>query len=171
MSRSQTIPTRARRERKGIVAVEAAFVLPVVLILMIGMWEVGRLVQVQQVVMNAAREGARLAAGGASGGVEVTNAMVVQAVRDYMTSAGFPAATVSGAQITLTCLASPTWTNPSDALPLDRFQVQVVIPSGTAFNSLKWTVLKLTSVNSLTVTVQWLSTNDAQVVVDSQLPY
>ena len=55
--------------------------------------------------------------------------MVQQAVRDYLTSAGFPAVAVSS-QITLTCQAIPTWTDPYNALPLDKFRVTVTIPSG-----------------------------------------
>jgi Flp pilus assembly protein TadG len=54
---------RGRPARRGAAAVELAvvtmlFVFP----LLIGVWEVGRLVQVEQIVSNAAREGARLAA-------------------------------------------------------------------------------------------------------------
>ncbi len=104
--------------------------LPIALMFLFGTWEVGRLVQLDQILYNAAREGARLAAGGSNAGTQVTAAMVQQAVRDYLTSAGFPTAAVSGAQITLTCLATPTWTDPYNALPLDKFQVTVTIPSG-----------------------------------------
>ena len=123
-------PATNKNSRRGIVAVEAAVVLPFLIIMMFGMWEVGRLIQVNQIVINSAREGARLAAGGYVNGTPVTSAMVQQAVRDYMSRSGLPAAAFSGATITLTCLASPTWVNPSDALPLDRFTVQVTIPTG-----------------------------------------
>ena len=61
-------------------AVEAAVVLPLLLILMLGVWEVGRMIQVQQVLVNAAREGARLAGGGYVNGTPVTATMVQQAV-------------------------------------------------------------------------------------------
>ncbi len=51
------------RPRSGVAAVETAVVLSFVLVpLLIGIWEMGRLVQVQQIVANSAREGARLAA-------------------------------------------------------------------------------------------------------------
>jgi Flp pilus assembly protein TadG len=54
--------TRTAR-RRGVAAVETAVVLTFILVpLMIGIWEMGRLVQVQQIVANSAREGARLAA-------------------------------------------------------------------------------------------------------------
>ncbi len=141
-----------RNKRRGIAAVEAAVVLPILLILMLGVWEVGRMIQVDQVLTNSAREGARLAAGGYVNGTPVTTAMVQRAVRDYMTASGLPAAAASGATVTLTCLASPNWTDPSAALPLDRFQVTVVIPAGAAFNSLRWNVLnKITTISQMSV--------------------
>ena len=61
-----------------------------VLVLMLGIWEVGRFVLVGQMLDTAAREGARLAAGGYTNSVPVTCAMVQQAVQDYLTAAGFP---------------------------------------------------------------------------------
>lgn len=51
--------------RRGVAAIELAFVTMLLIIpLLLGIWEVGRLVQVQQIVSNAAREGARLSAQG-----------------------------------------------------------------------------------------------------------
>ena len=81
---------RKFREREGVAAVEAAFVLPIVVTLMLGIWEVGRMIEVTQLVTNAAREGARVAAGGNINGTSVTVSTVQQAVKDYMTSAGLP---------------------------------------------------------------------------------
>ena len=51
---------RKRRTRSGIAAVEMAAVLPAVLILLMGILEVGRLIEMQQVLTNATREGARV---------------------------------------------------------------------------------------------------------------
>jgi Flp pilus assembly protein TadG len=158
--------------RRGVVAVEAAITLPLLLILMLGTWEVGRMVQVDQTLNNAAREGARLAAGGYVNSTPVTKAMVQQAVRDYMTSAGLPAAAVSGATINLACQATPNWTDPWNALPLDRFQISLVIPPGPAFNSLRWNLLnRLTSIQQFSVTASWMSLNNSKIVVSTQLPY
>lgn len=163
---------RRAKSRRGIVAVEAAMIMPVALILMLGTWEVGRMAHVQQILTNAAREGARVAAGGYISGTAVTVSTVQQSVRDYMTSAGLPSAAVSGAQISLTCLASTTWTNPSDALPLDPFTVTVTIPSGAAFNSLRWNLLgRVTGITQFSVTVQWESLNNTAVSVSTSLPY
>jgi Flp pilus assembly protein TadG len=160
------------QNRRGAVAVEAAMTLPLLLTLMLGVWEVGRMIQVQQILVNAAREGARLAGGGYVNGTPVTATMVQQASRDYMTAAGLPTAAISGSSINLVCQATPTWTNPSSALPLDKFQVTVSIPAGTAFNSLRWNLLnKITTLSTISATVNWQSLNNTQVVVTTSLPY
>ena len=159
-------------QRRGAVAVEAAFALTLLVVLLLGLWEVGRLVQVNQIVNNAAREGARLAAGGYTNGTPVTAAMVQQAAKDYMTSAGLPATAVSGSQVSLICQATPMWTDPSAALPLDEFQVKIVIPAGAAFNSLKWTLLSsMTSATQMSTTVTWESLNDTVLTVPTNLPF
>jgi Flp pilus assembly protein TadG len=164
---------RAQRlsPKRGVAAVEALFVLPITIVLLMGVWEVGRLVQISQILSNAAREGARLSAGGASNGTGVTVAMAQQAVRDYMTSAGMPSAAVNGAEITVTNLSAHSWTNPADAEPLDRFRVAVRIPPGPAFDCLKIGMANsLTGVNEINVQTEWLSANDAVITVDANLP-
>src|SRR5205085_6129993 len=108
---------RRARRRFGVAAVEAAIMLPFVLYLMLGLWEVGRMVWVTTILTNSVREGARVAAGGLSGGQGVTVAMVQQQVKDYLTSSGFPSTAVNGATITLTNLSSHNWTDPGDAWP------------------------------------------------------
>lgn len=162
---------RTRYSRSGAVAVEAAFCLPLLVILMIGMWEVGRMVEVYQILANAAREGARYAATGNLNNTSVTSAMVQQNVRDYLTAAGLPAAAVSGSQIQLTNLSNHSWTDPCNAQPMDQFQLTITVPSGTAFSSLQWCVLSLTGVNQLSVSSTWISLVDSQVTVFTQLPY
>ena len=164
--------TRLRRVMpRGIVAVEAAFVLPVSLILLLGVWEVGRLVQVTAILNSAARQGGRMAAGGSSNGTSVTVAMVQQTVQGYMTAAGLPSAAVTGAQISLVNLSAHSWTNPCDATSLDPFKVTVTIPAGTAFSSLRWTLLSLTGVTTVSGQSEWVSANDAEVTVSTTLPY
>lgn len=163
---------RRKRRRFGAAAVEAAVVLPFLLFLMLGLWEVGRMVWVTTILTNSAREAARVAAGGLTAGQPVTVAMVQQEVKDYLTCAGFPTATVNGATITLTNLSNHTWTDPSDASPLDRFRVTVTIPSGSAYSSLQLSpVSTITGTTSMTVSIDWLSANDSLVTVNAQLPY
>src|SRR5437868_6159112 len=59
------IANRRTMQRSGVAAVECGVVLMFVMIpLMLGVWEVGRLVFCQQVIVTACREGARFAAQG-----------------------------------------------------------------------------------------------------------
>jgi len=150
--------------------VEAAIVLPFFLTIMVGVWEVGRLIQVSMVLNEAAREGARLAAGGTSNATDATVALVQQRVRAHLTSAGFPDAAVNGAVITVQNLSSHTWTDPCDALPLDPFSVTVTIPAGTAFESLRWVLQSITGVTQMSATTEWFSANDSEVTVNATLP-
>jgi Flp pilus assembly protein TadG len=154
-----------------VVAVEAAVVLSVVVFIMLGTWEIGRMCQMSRALRDAAREGARVAAGGTNGGSSVTVAVVQQTVQNYLTDVGYPTAAVTGAQITVTNLSTHTWTDPCNAIQSDPFSVTVLIPSGTAFNSLGWAASSITGINQLSATVEWQSANDAQVVVGTTLPY
>jgi len=63
------------RARRGVVAVEAALVMTVVVLLMMGVWQVGQMLQVSMILYDAASEGARYAAGGCSSNTPVTVAL------------------------------------------------------------------------------------------------
>ena len=56
------------RGRRGAVAVEAAVCMPMIVTMMLAMWQIGRIAQMSRIVKDAAREGARVAAGGANNG-------------------------------------------------------------------------------------------------------
>ncbi len=61
-TRSKTLTRRiANRRRTGAAVVEFAVVGPLMLMLTMGMMEIGRAVMVKQVMINASREGARMA--------------------------------------------------------------------------------------------------------------
>jgi len=159
------------RGRRGVVAVEAAVVMPVIVALMLGMWEVGRLAEMSRILKDAAREGARVAAGGTNNGTSVTVANVQAAARNFLTAAGLPTAAINGATISVTNLSSNSWTDPGNALPLDHFRVTVTIPPGAAYSSLQLIGTSLTGITQLQESVDWLSANDTQVTVSTTLPY
>ncbi|WP_281892065.1 TadE/TadG family type IV pilus assembly protein [Phytohabitans aurantiacus] len=73
MARSRGIKRWLRRDR-GATAAEAALVLPVILMVLFGIIDFGRLVNAQIVVSQAAREGARAEAVGADAGVRANDA-------------------------------------------------------------------------------------------------
>lgn len=58
---ARRLPRRGRARRRGATTVEAAFVLPLFLLFIMGIYEYGRYLMVLHVATNAARDGARLA--------------------------------------------------------------------------------------------------------------
>lgn len=83
-------PYRNRRRRRGAAVVELAAVSPIFVMLILGMIEYGRLVMVQQILTNAAREGARV-------GVldNRTASDVTSAANQYLSAANIQTATIS----------------------------------------------------------------------------
>lgn len=81
---------RQRAARRGAAVVEFAIVLPLFLLMVFGMVEYGRMVMAQQIITNAAREGARR---GVIDGA--TTAEVTTLVNGYLTDASIGTATVS----------------------------------------------------------------------------
>jgi hypothetical protein len=74
---------RRPRRRHGAAAVEFAFMLVLLMPILIGLWEVGRLVHVSQMVTNASREAGRQAATG-----EKSKAEIEQFVLEYLKANG-----------------------------------------------------------------------------------
>ena len=74
--------TRLRNER-GAALLETAITIPIILLIAVGIFEFGRAYQTQQVLTNAAREGARTAVL-----PDATDAQVTTIVRNYLTSGG-----------------------------------------------------------------------------------
>jgi Flp pilus assembly protein TadG len=79
-----------RRNRRGAAVVEFAVVSPVFFLLVFGMIEYGRMVMVQQLLTNAAREGARVGVLDNS-----TSSDVTTAVNSYLTAARINNATIT----------------------------------------------------------------------------
>lgn len=80
--------SRVRRE-DGAALVETAFVLSIMLLVSVGIFEFGRAYQTWQVITNATREGARVAVL-----PEYTDDSVKARVRTYLKDGGLPAAIV-----------------------------------------------------------------------------
>jgi len=78
-----------QRDQRGSTIVEFALVLPVILLLVFGMIEFGRVLNAQVIIRNAAREGARVGSVGKSAG-DIT--AVVQSMTSTL---GNDAATIS----------------------------------------------------------------------------
>jgi Flp pilus assembly protein TadG len=115
---------------------------------------VGRLVQVTQIVNNAAREGARKASTGVNNYSDVSTA-----VTNYLNTAGIT--NLKNLQINVVNLtqgnAGPQY-DPSQASQLDQLQVTVLLP----FDNVGWIVLDTFTTNATQVTGQsiWYSNQD-----------
>lgn len=107
-----------RRNRRGAAAVEFAVVAPVFFLLVFGMIEYGRMVMVQQLLTNAAREGARVGVLDNSTAADVTTA-----VSNYLTAANINSPTIA---------CNPS--NPSSAGYGQPVTVTVSIP----FSQVSW---------------------------------
>jgi Flp pilus assembly protein TadG len=174
--------------RAGVAAVEFAVVLPLIFLLLMGTWEVARLVQVQAILTNAVREGARLAAQGeiinltgdftliVVSGTDPNNPDVTSAVQNYVHNAdpnykaGSGIAT-TGMVVTFTFVdTSGNPTNPGaqpwQATKGQRFRVTATLP----YNNFRWTTLNLLNVTHITASTDWMSMVDDPFTVNTTLP-
>lgn len=146
--------------RRGLAAVELALVLPVLLLFLLGIWEVGRLVEVQQLLTNAAREGGRQASTGVKTTSEVQAVVVTYLQQNGITK-------VAAKDVTVTNLTDSSRPDPSAAKQMDQFRVTVTIP----FDSVRWAIIdQITSVKTLSASTDWYSMRDVPITVDSSVP-
>jgi Flp pilus assembly protein TadG len=82
------------RNQRGAALLETAITIPLVLLVTVSIFEFGRAYQTWQVMTNAAREGARVAVL-----AEYTDAMVTDAVRNYLTAGQLPQAATAGVSV------------------------------------------------------------------------
>jgi Flp pilus assembly protein TadG len=157
--------SRARSSRRrGAAAVELAVTLPLILALLVGLWESARIIELQQILLNASREGARQAATG-----QMTNAVVQQVTLQYLKVALNDAtgALTANAVITVTDLTHPD-RDATAATSLDQIQVTITIP----FKDVRWSAAKLVTDDSTVVTSQatWVSLVDVAYPTSAPQP-
>ncbi len=161
MTTAKTI--RRRTGRPAAAAVEFAIVLPILLLVVYGILEVGRLVQVMQVLHNAAREGARQASTATASLSEIK-----ANVKTYIQGAEPSITNLNGYDLQYKNITHPSVTDPQDATQLDRFTVTVVLP----YDNARWspTTMFLQTGLQLQATVNWYSLRDLPVEVTTTLP-
>ncbi|MCI0701898.1 MAG: pilus assembly protein [Planctomycetia bacterium] len=185
-----------RPARRGVAAVEMAFVVMLFVIpVLFGIWEVGRFVQIQQIVSNAAREGARIAAqgytintSGAPTQIKVSTGAtnVKDVVYDYLHGAGLTNLQPSDVTVTFAfttarttdyvpiSLDPPGTSYPAGTMPPEpcygekgqMFVVSVSIP----WNKVRWIDVGLMPVDQVRFTVTWQMLLDERFTVNEQLP-
>jgi Flp pilus assembly protein TadG len=134
--------------------------LPLLSIMLVGAWEVGRIIEVQQLLCNAVREGGRQASSGTQ-----TTAQVQQYVVNYLNANGLT--DVTATDVTFQDLTNPGTTDPTQAAQLDRLRVSVTLP----YSRFRWSmVAQITNVTQLTASADWYSMMDSTLVVDTTIP-
>ena len=180
----------ARGRRDGQAAVEFAACLPLILLILAGLWEVGRISQVQEVLWNSAREAARDASLG-----DYNLQTVASNLLTYLQSAD-PSAFPPGHSTSLiapvvslpanttgyTCWdntanqelftisftddTAPTVTDPTGMSQLDRYDIGVQVP----YKSIAASPLsQVTTMTRLSATVSWVSMVDSPFQITPSL--
>jgi Flp pilus assembly protein TadG len=150
----------SRSTRRGTAAVELAVCLPLLVTLVMGAWEVGRLVEVKQLLCNAVREGGRQAATG-----NQTTAQVQQYVVNYLTMNGLTGVTTE--MVTFTDVTNTQVQDPTFASQMDRLRVSVTVP----YTIFRWSLLsQITSDTSLSASADWFSMRDSPISVNLSIP-
>jgi len=147
-------------KRRATAAVELAICMPFLLIVVFGIWEVGRMVQAQQLVANAARDGGRQVASGLADSTSVR-----QFVVNYLNMNGLTGVSLS--DVTLTNITNAARSDPMTANQLDQFRVTVTV----SYASIRWsTVAQITPTTAITASADWYSMRDLPVTVSSTIP-
>ena len=182
--------------RRGVASIELAFVtLMLIIPVLIGIWEVGRLIQVQQIVSNSAREGARLSAqaftitaSGATNQIKINsgNPSVRDAVYDYLYAAGLTNLQPADVTVTFAFLtgrvtdyvprpSDPAGTSyPAGSMPPEPcfgekgmvFTITVRIP----WERVRWINMGIINPTEVTFIVTWQMLTDERFQVNEQLP-
>jgi Flp pilus assembly protein TadG len=123
-----------RRRRRGAAAVEFAIVAPLFFLLVFGMIEFGRIIMVQQVITNAAREGARVGVlDPPTGGTNKQT--VLDTVSNYLTSAKITPPTPS-ARIYISTDNGTTWVESEPSLATYGQPVKVTV--SVSYENISW---------------------------------
>ena len=146
-------------QRTGTAAVELAFVLPLFVLLIVGVWEVGRMVEVQQLLTNAARVGGREASTGKN------TAYIKSCVVNYLAANGVKS--VTAADVTIQNKTNAARSDPSQGEQLDDYRVTVTIP----FNSVRWIIMnQITTTTTLSAYADWYCMRDIPITVNANIP-
>ncbi len=116
--------------RRGAVAVEFAFIAPMLLAIVLGMIELTRVYDAQYLLQTAAREGARFAAMDREGMLESgenSNTKITDDVKNFLSSAGVPQDNI---QVNILDHEDPTQTFDLDdpANDLKLFDLEITVP-------------------------------------------
>jgi len=182
-------------KRSGAALAEFVLVLNFIMIpLMIGLWEMGRVMHVQQIVANSAREGSRMAAqattikeSGAPIQIKAEvwpnptqDPNVKAAVMQYLSGAGLNRLNYSDVDVSFAFLDTPAGaivgaTEPFQGVKGQLFRVTVTIQNTAGNNDALtkkclWTTLGIVKPTAVTFTAQWRMLVDDTFSINATLP-
>ncbi len=145
------------------------------LTLLFGLWQIGRIVEVMQLMDNAAREGARLASQaqiinqvGAFTLIHASSGLpnVQDTVREYLVGNGvITASQVNDVQVTFQFLDGDlSRTDPYQGLQGERFQITVTLP----MQDVNWTPVAASG--NLVASTVWVILVDTPFTVNTTVP-
>jgi hypothetical protein len=177
-------------QRKGSAAVEFAVCLPLLVTLLLGLLEVGRAVEVHQVVCNSAREGARDASMGQANLQAVANNLITYLQGGEPSAFGYghstslispvitlPANTYGYTcwdntanrelfTVTFTDVTNPSVTDPTGMAQLDMYTINVSYP----FSSVSWLpATQVVGISRLSAAVNWACMVDSPFQITPNL--
>lgn len=145
--------------RRGAAAVEFAVIALFLAPLIIGVWEVSRLVEVQQYLSNAVREGGRQASTGNKNADAVK-----QDVINYLARNGI---TAYASEITIENLTASSRSDPTQGQQLDQYRVYLKIP----FDRVRWILLgQISTTTELSASSVWCSMRDVPLAINTTIP-
>jgi Flp pilus assembly protein TadG len=168
------------RNRRGVAAVEMAlvtmlFVVPV----LIGVLELGRMIQVQQIVSNSAREGARLAGQGytinATGGptqimADSGTTSVKSTVYQYLIAAGLTDLQPSDVTVTFSFTRPNTAGNTPTEPYLGEKNQPFTVTVEVNWDKVRWVNLGLVNPQKIQFSATWQMLVDEPFTVNGTLP-
>lgn len=190
-ARQPAAPRHRTARRRGQSAVEFAFCLPLLLLILSGVWEVGRITEIEQVMWNSAREAARDASLGQDNLSTVASnlltylqsaeptafpsthstSMIAPVVTLPANTTGYTCWDNTANQelftITFTDVSDTDVTDPTGMSQLDVFQLGVQVP----YKSIQISPLaQITSTTRLSVLSTWASMVDSPFQITESLP-
>jgi Flp pilus assembly protein TadG len=186
-----TKPAGGKVRRRGAAAVEFAVCSPLICIILLGLVEVGRITEVQNVMWNSSREGSRDASMGQANLQAVANNLLIYLQgaeptafgSGHSTSLIAPVVTLPANTYGYTCwdntancelftmtfkdISNTSVTDPTGMSQLDHYQIGVQAP----YSTVGWlTTAQVTGITRLYVTLDWVALVDSPFSITPDLP-
>lgn len=144
--------------------VELAFLLPVILTFLVGMWDLGQLVRGLQILSIAARDAGRTAASGMKTSTQIGNAVTLMVSQN-----GVPSADVNFTYAN----ATQPGVEPNAATQGDLLNITISIPFASlklASGATMGKFIMWRQTNDISFQSQWASMRDLPVAISTAIP-